>query len=91
MTSPDSRLRRRPGPSSTPPDPDILRHPDVVVAVDHTGAALAVGLSPSRLRHHVRLGDVTPHFSGTKPIYLITDLQRFAEHLPTRPEHLPPA
>lgn len=66
-----------------PPEP-------VVVAVDHTSAALALGLSASRLRHHVRLGDVTPRFSGTKPIYLVSELQRFVEHLPTRPERLPP-
>lgn len=64
--------------------------PEVVVAVDHNTAAIAVGLSPSRLRHHVRLGDLTPHFSGTKPLYLVTELQRFAEQLPIRPEHLPP-
>ncbi len=60
-----------------------------VVALDHAAAAAALGISPSRLRHHVRLGDVTPHFSGTKPLYAITDLQRFIEGLPTRPEHLP--
>lgn len=62
-----------------------------VVALDHASAALAVGLSPSRLRHHVRLGDVTPHFSGTKPVYLLSELQRFVECLPTHPESLPPA
>lgn len=60
-----------------------------VVAVDHATAAAALGISPSRLRHHVRLGDLTPHFSGTKPLYAITELQRFIEGLPTRPEHLP--
>ena len=60
----------------------------VVVAVDHAGAAAALGISPSRLRHHVRLGDLTPHFSGTKPLYAISELQRFIEELPTRPEHL---
>lgn len=64
--------------------------PAVVVAVDHLSAAVALGMSPSRLRHHVRLGNVTPHFSGTKPLYLVSELQRFAEHLPTRPERLPP-
>lgn len=59
-----------------------------VVAVDHVTAAAVVGISPSRLRHHVRLGDVTPHFSGSKPLYSITELQRFIEALPTRPERL---
>lgn len=59
------------------------------VAVDHATAAAILGLSPSRLRHHVRLGDVTPHFSGTKPIYLISELESFVEQLPTRPKHLP--
>ncbi|GAB3396373.1 hypothetical protein GCM10027568_30340 [Humibacter soli] len=63
-------------------------HPIAVVAMDHNTAAEALGLSPSRLRQHVRLGDVTPHFSGTKPVYLVTDLERFIERLPTRPEHL---
>ena len=62
-----------------------------VVAVDHVTAAAALGLSPSRLRHHVRLGDITPHFSGSKPLYLVTDLERFIEQHPTHPEHLPSA
>lgn len=62
-----------------------------VVAVDHATAAAALGLSASRLRHHVRLGDITPHFSGSKPLYLVTDLERFIEQLPTHPEHLPSA
>lgn len=59
------------------------------VALDHVSAAASVGISPSRLRHHVRLGDITPHFSGTKPLYAVTDLQRFVEGLPVKPEHLP--
>ncbi|HEY9307900.1 MAG TPA: hypothetical protein VIP82_08845 [Microbacterium sp.] len=63
--------------------------PTKLVAVDHVTAAAIVGLSPSRLRHHVRLGDVTPHFTGTKPLYLISELERFVERLPTHPEHLP--
>lgn len=63
--------------------------PITAVAMDHNTAAEALGLSPTRLRQHVRLGDVTPHFSGTKPLYLVTDLERFVERLPTRPEHLP--
>jgi hypothetical protein len=60
-----------------------------IVAVDHATAAAALGISPSRLRHHVRLGDLTPHFSGTKPLYALSELERFVEALPTRPEHLP--
>ncbi len=60
-----------------------------VVALDHVSAAASVGISPSRLRHHVRLGDITPHFSGTKPLYAVTDLQKFVDGLPVRPEHLP--
>lgn len=62
-----------------------------VVALDHLAAAAALGLSPSRLRHHVRLGDLTPHFSGTKPLYLVSDLEQFIARLPTHPEHLPQA
>lgn len=64
--------------------------PGVVVAFDHNSAAQALGISPTRLRQHVRLGDIAPHFSGTKPIYLIADLARFVEQLPTRPRRLPP-
>lgn len=71
--------------------PTEARDALTVVAVDHAAAALALGLSASRLRHHVRLGDITPHFSGSKPVYLVSDLQRFVERLPTRPERLPPA
>jgi len=63
--------------------------PTTLVSVDHATAAAIVGLSPSRLRHHVRLGDLTPHFTGTKPLYLISELERFVERLPTHPEHLP--
>ncbi|GAB3610755.1 hypothetical protein GCM10027414_28810 [Humibacter ginsengiterrae] len=63
--------------------------PFTTVAMDHNTAAEALGLSPTRLRQHVRLGDVTPHFSGTKPLYLVSELERFVETLPTRPEHLP--
>ena len=61
----------------------------VTVAMDHNTAAEALGLSPTRLRQHVRLGDVTPHFSGTKPLYLVTELERFIGQLPTRPRNLP--
>jgi len=68
------------------PAPD--ERPTAVVAMEHNSAAAAVGMSPTRLRQHVRLGDVTPHFSGTKPLYLVADLERFVEQLPTRPEHL---
>jgi len=63
--------------------------PTAVVAFDHNEAAAAVGMSPTRLRQHVRCGDLTPHFSGTKPLYLMTDLQEFIAHLPTRPSLLP--
>ncbi|WP_434812289.1 hypothetical protein [Microbacterium sp. bgisy189] len=66
---------------------DLATSP-TVVALDHNAAAAAVGLSPSRLRHHVRLGDLTPHFSGSKPLYSVVELQRFIESLPTHPEHL---
>ncbi|WP_146048055.1 MULTISPECIES: hypothetical protein [unclassified Microbacterium] len=68
---------------------DSLTLPTTLVAVDDATAAAILGLSPSRLRHHVRLGNVAPHFSGTKPLYLISELERFVEHLPTHPEHLP--
>ncbi|SBS71909.1 hypothetical protein MIPYR_20292 [uncultured Microbacterium sp.] len=60
----------------------------LVIAVDHVTAAAAIGISPSRLRHHVRLGDITPHFSGSKPLYAVSELQRFIEALPTHPERL---
>jgi hypothetical protein len=59
-----------------------------VVAVDHNTAAAALGLSPSRLRHHVRLGDITPHFPGSKPLYLVSELEAFVSRLPTHPERL---
>jgi hypothetical protein len=60
-----------------------------VVALDHNGAAQALGMSATQLRQHVRVGDVTPHFSGRKPLYLVADLERFIESLPTRPDRLP--
>lgn len=66
---------------------DVITAP-TVVALDHASAAAAVGLSPSRLRHHVRLGDITPHFSGSKPLYSLVELQQFVETLPTQPQKL---
>jgi hypothetical protein len=69
------------------PEPDEL--PAAVVAMEHNSAAAAVGMSPTRLRQHVRLGDLTPHFSGTKPLYLVADLAKFVAQLPTRPGQLP--
>ena len=68
---------------------DSVVLPGQLVAVDHATAAAILGISPSRLRHHVRLGDVTPHFTGTKPLYAISELERFVEDLPTHPGHLP--
>jgi hypothetical protein len=65
-----------------------MTSPIAVVALDHASAAAAVGISPSRLRHHVRLGDITPHFSGSKPLYSVSELERFVSALPTHPEHL---
>lgn len=65
-----------------------LAQPHSIVALDHASAAAAVGISPSRLRHHVRLGDITPHFSGSKPLYSVTELERFVSALPTHPEQL---
>jgi|GEM_PF-4851980 len=74
--------------SVAPSVTSVATNGQTVVAVDHNTAAAALGLSPSRLRHHVRLGDITPHFSGTKPLYLISELEKFVERLPTHPEHL---
>lgn len=70
---------------------ELSERPTAVVAFDHNSAAQALGISPTRLRQHVRMGDLTPHFSGTKPLYLVSDLERFIERLPTRPDHLPTA
>jgi hypothetical protein len=61
----------------------------LVVAFDHNSAAEALGISPTRLRQHVRPGEVVVHFSETKPIYLIADLEQLVEQLPTRPNRLP--
>lgn len=68
---------------------DSIALPTHLVAVDHATASAILGISPSRLRHHVRLGDLASHFSGTKPLYAISELERFVEDLPTRPGHLP--
>jgi hypothetical protein len=69
--------------------PEPGDRPAAVVALGHNSAAEALGISPTRLRQHVRMGEVTVHFSGTKPIYLLTDLEQFVEQLPTRPNRLP--
>lgn len=61
----------------------------IVVPLDEVSAAKALSFAPSQLRHHVHLGDITPRFSGPKPIYPLSELQRFVQRLPTRPAPLP--
>ena len=58
------------------------------LAVDTETAARMLGVSPSTIRAHMRRGELLPRYSGTKPIFLINELQCFLDHLPSEPNHL---
>ena len=53
------------------------------VAAEKKDAAAKVGLSPSTLEKALRSGDLVAHYSGTKPVFLATDLHAWVESLPT--------
>ncbi|MFE4948612.1 hypothetical protein ACFQ9V_00740 [Leifsonia sp. NPDC056665] len=54
------------------------------IGVDTDTAARLLGMSVSMFRLHVRRGDITPRFSGTKPLFALEDLRTFFSNLPTR-------
>jgi hypothetical protein len=58
------------------------------IAVDIETAAQLMGVSSSTIRAHIRRSDLLVKYSGTKPIILMTELQAFAEALPSRPRKL---
>ena len=53
------------------------------VSYDIPGAALATGLSASRLREYIANGDLAVHYSGTKPVVLRDELAEFIAALPS--------
>lgn len=54
------------------------------ILVEFPTAAAMLAMAESRLRHYVRLGMITARYNGTKPTFLVSELTRFAESLPTR-------
>lgn len=50
---------------------------------DLSGAALASGLSVREIQKAIAQGDLTPHYRGTKPLILHSDLVEWVESLPT--------
>ena len=57
------------------------------LAVDTETAARLLGLSVSTVREHVRRHDLVPHYSGTKPVFLVDELKSFLASLPDEPRH----
>lgn len=53
------------------------------VSFDIPGAALATGLSASRLREYIARGDLAVHYSGTKPVIEREELRAFILSLPS--------
>jgi len=53
------------------------------VSYDIPGAALATGLSASRLREYIARGDLAVHYSGTKPVIDRDELRDFIRALPS--------
>lgn len=70
---------------SVEPIQDVVFEP---LAVDTETAARLLGLSVSTVRENVRRGDLVPHYSGTKPIFLVDELKAFLAALPNEPRHL---
>ena len=60
------------------------------ILVKFPTAAAMLAMSESRLRHYLRLGQITAQYNGATPEFLVTELVRFAESLPTRPWRLTP-
>ena len=48
--------------------------------------AEAVSLSKAQVRKHIDAGDLTPSYSGTKPIIPLDEARRFLEALPAEPK-----
>lgn len=44
--------------------------------------AKALGLSDQQIYNHIRAGDLTPKYSGTKQIIPVKEAQRFIDELP---------
>lgn len=53
------------------------------VAYNLDQAVEASGFSVRTLRDAIRAGDLTAHYSGTKPVILAADLHEWIESLPT--------
>ena len=60
------------------------------ILVDFPTAASMLAMSESRLRHYLRLGMVTARYNGAKPLFLVTELVKFGESLPTKEWRLMP-
>lgn len=52
-------------------------------AYDRTAAAEYLSCGTETLRQYVEAGLITPHFHGTKPVYLRADLDDLLASLPT--------
>jgi hypothetical protein len=53
------------------------------VSYDLAGAAAATGLSERTIRDAIASSDLIAHYSGTKPVLRVADLDEWIESLPT--------
>lgn len=60
------------------------------ILVEMPTAAAMLAMSESRLRQYLRLGMITARYNGAKPSFLVSELVKFAENLPSREWRLMP-
>lgn len=53
------------------------------VSYNMTGAALATGISETRIKEAVASNDLVVHYNGSRPVILATDLAEWVASLPT--------
>lgn len=53
------------------------------IALTREEAAAAVGLSDKTLDTAVKSGDLVAHYSGSKPLFRVADLEAWVASLPT--------
>lgn len=54
-------------------------------ALDSNDAAQYCGISREKLDRERRAGHICPRFIGSKPVYLLGELDRYLEALPSEP------
>lgn len=53
------------------------------VSFDLPAAAVATGISESRIKEAQKAGELVAHYNGARPIYRAADLDEWVQSLPT--------